>query len=244
MPAGNTDRAHHDEPNEEQASGFKRGTKASAESSGRTRIRDLVHVPAPVKRVFDRFPVVTYPANPLPLHTSSTQSARDVPTLYIFVDREDAHLGKPSFNPGCLKWQVRQPTLQPPPPTLPFSSGHTDHHGALRPFSISAVSSSRSYPPTITLLQAGLSHSSSHLALYQHSFRADPRHRYLPTKSRNTFYSTTPHPKSRPIPNTSLFSPSSTTEYVMHGCTPSTFRPSTRRYHNDSTLIPQQQTHW
>jgi metaxin len=27
--------------------------------------------------------------------------------LHVFTTEEDAKNGRPSFNPGCLKWQVR-----------------------------------------------------------------------------------------------------------------------------------------
>ena len=60
-------------------------------------------LPAPVKRIFDEFPLRTYPANELPQRTTTSRSRH---TLYVFATEESARSGEPSFNPGCLKWQV------------------------------------------------------------------------------------------------------------------------------------------
>ncbi|KAI9759781.1 MAG: hypothetical protein M4579_002080 [Chaenotheca gracillima] len=82
---------------------------APAQASGRRRVRDYFTIPPPVKRLFDRFPLVIYAPNELP--ASSPQRRRDTQTeqlhtLYIFSTREDARHGRPSFNPTCLKWQA------------------------------------------------------------------------------------------------------------------------------------------
>jgi len=60
--------------------------------------------PQPIKRLFDKFPLQTYAANELPQRTAAH---RDQHTLYIFTTEEGAKDGALSFNPGCLKWQVR-----------------------------------------------------------------------------------------------------------------------------------------
>ena len=60
--------------------------------------------PQPIKLLFDRFPLITYPPNELPLRTARH---REKHALYIFTTDEGAKRGAPSFNPGCLKWQVR-----------------------------------------------------------------------------------------------------------------------------------------
>lgn len=60
-------------------------------------------VPAPIKQLFDVFPIVTYAPNALPQRTP--KSSR-IPSLYVFSTDADAAAGKPSFNPTCLKWQV------------------------------------------------------------------------------------------------------------------------------------------
>ncbi|KAI0171311.1 hypothetical protein BJ166DRAFT_589385 [Pestalotiopsis sp. NC0098] len=60
-------------------------------------------VPAPLARLFRRFPLVTYPANDLPVRSPKN---RHLPTLYVFASEHDALKGLPSFNPSCLKWQT------------------------------------------------------------------------------------------------------------------------------------------
>lgn len=69
-----------------------------------SRARDFFSVPAPIKRIFDRFPLVTYPSNDLP---HSAWSDKRGNRLYVFTDAAGARHGRPSFNPQCLKWQVR-----------------------------------------------------------------------------------------------------------------------------------------
>jgi metaxin len=69
-----------------------------------SKVRDLFSIPAPIKTLFDLVPVVVYPSNELPQR--APKPAR-IPTLYVFTTKEDAVAGKPSFNPSCLKWQVR-----------------------------------------------------------------------------------------------------------------------------------------
>lgn len=60
-------------------------------------------IPAPIARLFKKFPLLTYPPNELP---ARSPSARDVSTLYVFISDQDALKGLPSFNPSCLKWQT------------------------------------------------------------------------------------------------------------------------------------------
>lgn len=82
---------------------------AEGESSGgkHGQSRSLFDVPEPVKRVFDKVPLVTYQASELPRRTLSTRS-RGRHTLHVFTSSKGARSGEPSFNPGCLKWQVRE----------------------------------------------------------------------------------------------------------------------------------------
>jgi metaxin len=65
---------------------------------------DHFQLPAPVKRIFDIFPLKTYPPNGLP-HRSPKRRT-DI-LLHIFTTTEGAYNSAPSFNPACLKWQVR-----------------------------------------------------------------------------------------------------------------------------------------
>ena len=59
--------------------------------------------PAPIKRLFDKFPLRAYTPNQLPKQRHDIHAER---TLYIFTTDEGAQTGRPSFNPSCLKWQV------------------------------------------------------------------------------------------------------------------------------------------
>lgn len=76
----------------------------STSSAGPSAVRDFFTVPAPIKRLFDRFPLTTYPPNDLPLRSPSRRHENQ---LYVFSDAKSARHGRPSFNPQCLKWQVR-----------------------------------------------------------------------------------------------------------------------------------------
>jgi len=64
----------------------------------------IFRIPAPLKRVFDKFPLVQYDENELPLRAPKDKSQH---VLHVFITDKDAKKGRPSFNPGCLKWQVR-----------------------------------------------------------------------------------------------------------------------------------------
>lgn len=60
-------------------------------------------MPAPLQRLFDAVPLVTYGPNQLPYRSPGPS---DLPTLHVFITDHDAERGAPSFNPSCLKWQV------------------------------------------------------------------------------------------------------------------------------------------
>ncbi|KAM0254116.1 hypothetical protein ACHAP5_000102 [Fusarium lateritium] len=61
-------------------------------------------VPRPIQYLFNHFPLHVYGPEDLPVR--SPASVRQRPALYVFVADEDALLGKPSYNPSCLKWQT------------------------------------------------------------------------------------------------------------------------------------------
>ncbi|CZT24793.1 related to mitochondrial outer membrane protein (Sam35) [Ramularia collo-cygni] len=63
----------------------------------------IFDVPAPLRQLFARYPLLTYDANELPL---DSPRRRDEHTLHIFTTEEDAKNGRPSYNPSCLKWQT------------------------------------------------------------------------------------------------------------------------------------------
>jgi len=77
----------------------------SSLSQQTSKVRNFFSIPAPVKTLFDQVPVLTYPPNELPQR--APKPAR-IPSLYVFIKKEDAAAGRPSYNPSCLKWQVRQ----------------------------------------------------------------------------------------------------------------------------------------
>lgn len=92
-------------PDDDKHSDTSKQPADNAPSKATTPGRNLFALPAPLKRIFDQFPLVTYDANELP---ERAPKARDEHVLHIFTTQEDAVRGRPSFNPGCLKWQVRQ----------------------------------------------------------------------------------------------------------------------------------------
>jgi metaxin len=67
------------------------------------KIQRFFAIPAPVKKVFDKVPFVTYAANELPQRAPRPSKKA---SLYVFSTEEDAARGNPSYNPSCLKWQV------------------------------------------------------------------------------------------------------------------------------------------
>jgi hypothetical protein len=67
--------------------------------------RGIFSVPAPIKKLFDYFPLLSYPPNEPPRRSPPVTL---LPTLYIFTTDREARYGRPSFNPSCLKWQVSQ----------------------------------------------------------------------------------------------------------------------------------------
>ncbi|KAK4241616.1 hypothetical protein C8A03DRAFT_30198 [Achaetomium macrosporum] len=105
-----------------------------------------IQIPRPLQRLFDRFPLRTYEPNDLPQRSQHLTSS-DIATLYVFSTDEDARIGAPSFNPGCLKWQtlLRLANLQFR--ILP-STNHASPTGSL-PFLLPPRTSPTSSPPPI-----------------------------------------------------------------------------------------------
>ncbi|KAI9705145.1 MAG: hypothetical protein M1836_006928 [Candelina mexicana] len=115
---------------------------ASSRSST-LRAKDIFKIPAPVRRLFDQFPFVTYPSNDLPRRSPVR---RDTPSLYIFTTSTGARDGAPSFNPSCLKWQAYLRFAGVDFHTI-SSNNHASPTGAL-PFLLPSRSSSTvSNPP-------------------------------------------------------------------------------------------------
>jgi metaxin len=76
---------------------------SSASPHGEKSKSSIFDIPPPLKRLFDRFPLVLYPANELPARAPRDRSQH---ALYVFTTPKGAVLGAPSYNPSCLKWQV------------------------------------------------------------------------------------------------------------------------------------------
>ena len=62
--------------------------------------------PSSIKRLFNNFPLRTYPPNELPQRETRDGTQH---RLYIFTTPEEADSGSPSYNPSCLKWQASLP---------------------------------------------------------------------------------------------------------------------------------------
>ncbi|EXJ80098.1 hypothetical protein A1O3_08384 [Capronia epimyces CBS 606.96] len=68
-----------------------------------TLTRSWWSLPQPIRHIFDRFPLVTYPENELPQRAPRHQNEN---VLYIFQKQGPQSRDGPSFNPSCLKWQA------------------------------------------------------------------------------------------------------------------------------------------
>src|SRR4051812_24286467 len=80
------------------------------------RLSSHFRAPKFIRILFDTFPLYTYPVDPLPMTAREMQmsttelqtgQSSSTNTLYVFNLPQDAEDGAPSFNPTCLKWQVR-----------------------------------------------------------------------------------------------------------------------------------------
>ncbi|KAF7125559.1 hypothetical protein CNMCM5793_001819 [Aspergillus hiratsukae] len=111
------------------------------EDTTTSRARDFFSVPAPIKRIFDQFPLVTYPSNDLPHHSGTGQRGN---RLFVFTDPASARRGRPSFNPQCLKWQAYLRFVGIDLEIVP-SNNHASPTGAL-PFLLPALPAGTTAP--------------------------------------------------------------------------------------------------
>ncbi|PYH79138.1 mitochondrial outer membrane protein [Aspergillus uvarum CBS 121591] len=118
------------------------------DATAAARARDFFSVPAPVKRIFDKFPLVTYPANDLPYCSWSNRQGN---RLFVFTDTAGARHGRPSFNPQCLKWQAYLRFAGIEFDIIP-SSNHASPTGAL-PFLLPALPVGNNAPIPSSKLQ-------------------------------------------------------------------------------------------
>lgn len=84
---------------------------ATAAPSAPSEPSSIFAVPRPIRSLFKLFPLRTYEPEPLPAR--APDQTRPRAKLYVFSSDEDALRGRPSFNPTCLKWQVRQAQSNP-----------------------------------------------------------------------------------------------------------------------------------
>ncbi|OJD16431.1 hypothetical protein AJ78_03418 [Emergomyces pasteurianus Ep9510] len=103
------------------------------------RFPSVPSVPTPIKHVFDKFPLITYPSNQLPRRIAGRSENH---TLYVFTTTRGAARGAPSFNPQCLKWQAYLKFVGIAFETV-ASNNHASPTGAL-PFLLPAPSSAAS----------------------------------------------------------------------------------------------------
>ncbi|KAK3403077.1 hypothetical protein B0T20DRAFT_16574 [Sordaria brevicollis] len=108
--------------------------------------RKWIHIPRPLQKLFDTFPLLAYDGNALPARAQSATFG-DLPTLYVFSTEEAALLGAPSFNPSCLKWQTFLKLAGVKFQILP-STNHASPTGAL-PFILPKRSSPTDAPSPI-----------------------------------------------------------------------------------------------
>jgi metaxin len=113
-------------------------------------------VPAPVRQLFKLFPLHAYDPEPLPWRApdpNPSPSSPARPRLYVFLREidtdanDDALLGRPSFNPSCLKWQTFL-RIAGVDVDLVSSNNHASPSGAL-PFLVvpEGVATSKQQPP-------------------------------------------------------------------------------------------------
>ncbi|EZF31451.1 hypothetical protein H109_07559 [Trichophyton interdigitale MR816] len=130
----------------------------------------LPAIPKPVKRLFDQFPLVTYPPNTAPASSSGTSTASTASTaspasrtstdanvganerpgehrLYVFTNADAARNGRPSVNPQCLMWQAYLRFRGIEFRTIP-SNNHASPDGAL-PFLLPAGPGGDSEPSCV-----------------------------------------------------------------------------------------------
>ncbi|KAF1830085.1 hypothetical protein BDW02DRAFT_592159 [Decorospora gaudefroyi] len=84
--------------------------------------RSIFSVPVPIKQLFDRFPLLTYPVNDVPQRAPRHRNAH---VLYVFTTAEGARDGAPSYNPACLKWQAYLKFSK-----LPFRIASANNHAS------------------------------------------------------------------------------------------------------------------
>ena len=115
--------------------------------------RSFFSIPPPIKRIFDKFPLIIYEENSLPVRAPK-DSRKHV--LYVFGRAEDLKRGGLSYNPACLKWQVSHDLW-----TRTYARGGLTVIGCNRHISSSVTSLSRLWDRIITPRRLERCHFSS-----------------------------------------------------------------------------------
>jgi hypothetical protein len=141
-------------------------TEASARRrSQQPASRSIFDVPAPIKQLFDIFPLVTYPINHLP---QRAPQHRNAPVLHVFTTTEGASIGAPSYNPACLKWQVWKTDV-----AEPHIQAHFQHRRILSFPTLTSGSSLRAIMhPQVARCHSSFLHSHTPLSLYSRCLQA------------------------------------------------------------------------
>jgi metaxin len=120
----------------EHTNGTPNQTQSKSSSSAKTSSpspSSWFSLPPAIRRVFDKFPLVTLPAVP---HPQRSPRSRNEHILYIFQSDDGKLSDGPSFNPSCLRWQAYLKFHGIPLRTRP-SNNHASPSGAL-PFLLPA----------------------------------------------------------------------------------------------------------
>ncbi|KAK5095402.1 hypothetical protein LTR70_003566 [Exophiala xenobiotica] len=99
-------------------------------------------LPAPIRAIFDTFPLITYDENELPQRVSRSRSQN---TLHMFALADASDDVNLSPNPACLKWQAYLLAKRIPFQTV-SANNHASPSGAL-PFVLPAVRSRKEPQP-------------------------------------------------------------------------------------------------
>ncbi|KAJ9659944.1 hypothetical protein H2198_002834 [Neophaeococcomyces mojaviensis] len=99
-------------------------------------------LPAPIRQLFDTFPLITYDENLLPQRTSIPRTQT---TLHIFTPGDQANRTRLSPNPACLRWQAYL-LINKLPFSIVSANNHASPSGAL-PFILPATKSRRDPQP-------------------------------------------------------------------------------------------------
>ncbi|KAF8477041.1 hypothetical protein BDZ91DRAFT_843774 [Kalaharituber pfeilii] len=99
--------------------------------------KHIFAVPPIIRKIFDAFPLVTYPALPLPARCPRPSTR---PRLYVWITLEE--LKRPeggfSFDPECLKWQTYLKFCGIPYKTVPSNNHACPSNSSALPFLIPA----------------------------------------------------------------------------------------------------------